>query len=100
MDSFYWLIRGVLAGCGLPGRVGRMHGPADAVERDLAWLRAQGIAALLSLTEQPLAAVLLQECGMAFLHLPVLDMTPPSPEQLLQAIAFIGRMPALWPSIA
>lgn len=68
-----------------------MHGPADAVARDLAWLRAQGIAALLSLTEQPLDAVLLQQCGMAFLHLPVLDMTPPSPEQLLQAIAFIDH---------
>lgn len=89
MQSFYWLIPGVLAGCGLPGRAGRMPGPADAVERDLIWLRAQGIAALLSLTEEPLDAALLQRIGMASLHLPVPDLTPPSPEQLRQALAFI-----------
>lgn len=89
MQSFYWLIPGVLAGCGLPGRAGRMHGPADAVERDLAWLRAQGIAALLSLTGEPLDAALLEQCGMTVLHLPVPDMTPPAPEQLRQALAFI-----------
>jgi atypical dual specificity phosphatase len=66
-----------------------MQGPPDAVARDLTWLREQGIAALLSLTEAPLDAALLRQCGLDSLHLPVPDMTPPAPEQLRQALAFI-----------
>jgi len=89
MKRFYWLIPGVLAGCELPGRVGRSLGPPEAVARDLAYLREQGVEALLSLTEWPLADDLLVQHGLDALHLPVPDMAPPAVGQLRQALAFI-----------
>jgi atypical dual specificity phosphatase len=89
MDGFYWLIPNGLAGCGRPGRRGRGAGPAEALDTDLSWLRAQGIAAILSLTETPLDREALVRHGFEWLHLPVEDLTPPSPEQLLAALSFI-----------
>lgn len=91
MDGFYWLIPNGLAGCGRPGRRGRAAGPLETLDADLAWLRQQGIAAILSLTETPLDQQLLARHGFASLHLPVVDLTPPTPEQLLAALAFIDE---------
>jgi atypical dual specificity phosphatase len=91
MDGFYWLIPNALAGCGRPGRRGRAAGPPETLAADLAWLRQQGIAAVLSLTETPLDDAALAHHGLEALHLPVDDMTPPSPDQLLTALAFIDR---------
>jgi atypical dual specificity phosphatase len=91
MDGFYWLIPNVLAGCGRPGRRGRGAGPAEALAGDLGWLRRQGIATILSLTETPLDEGLLDAHGFDWLHLPVEDLTPPSPDQLLAALAFVDR---------
>ncbi|MEA2597540.1 MAG: hypothetical protein QOF01_4009, partial [Thermomicrobiales bacterium] len=54
MDGFYWLIPNCLAGCERPGRRGRIAGPVEMLDADLGWLRQQGIAAVLSLTETPL----------------------------------------------
>jgi protein-tyrosine phosphatase len=84
MRGFYWLIEGMLAGCRLPGgRDGR------TLDDDLAWLRRQGIGALLTLTEEPLPHGALERHGLAGLHLPVDDFTAPSPAQLHAALAFI-----------
>jgi atypical dual specificity phosphatase len=91
MDGFYWLIPNALAGCGRPGRRGRAAGPLDVLDADLAWLRQQGIAAILSLTETPLDEETVNRHGLDSLHIPVVDMTPPSPEQLLAALDFIDR---------
>jgi atypical dual specificity phosphatase len=91
MDDFYWLIPNGLAGCGRPGRRGRAAGPPDILDADLAWLRQQGIAAILSLTEMPLDREALARHGFASLHLPVVDLTPPAPEQLHAALAFIDH---------
>lgn len=97
MDGFYWLIPGVLAGCPRPGaRRGRAdpRGGGNGVETldaDLAWLAGQGIRALLSLTEEPLAAGVLTRHGLDGLHLPVDDLTAPTPEQIRLALAFIDR---------
>lgn len=107
MRSFYWLIEGILAGCGRPGvRAGAGgRGPgagrraaADetpetlaALEEDLVWLRAQGIGAILSLTETPLTAGIAERLGLASLHLPVDDLTAPTPRQFGHALAFIDE---------
>jgi atypical dual specificity phosphatase len=91
MDGFYWLIPGRLAGVGRPGRQGRDAGPRHVLEQDLLWLREQGIGAILSLTETPLGDDVLDELGFVSLHLPVVDMTPPLPDQLVSALAFIDE---------
>ncbi|MFI5274623.1 MAG: dual specificity protein phosphatase family protein, partial [Ktedonobacterales bacterium] len=88
----YWLIEGTLAGCSLPGRRGPGEGAASDVgtlDGDLAALRERGIGALLTLTEQALPAEALARHGLVALHLPVVDMQPPEPDELARALAFI-----------
>ena len=89
--GFFWLVDDVLAGCSRPG--GRSPNGADlaGVDHDLAWLREQGIGAVLTLTETPLPEGALVRLDLAYLHLPVPDLTPPSPEQLDRALAFIDQ---------
>ena len=98
MQGFYWLIDGVLAGCARPGDRGRRGLPEAeanaALDDDLAWLREQEIGAVLSLTETPLAAEVMEPHGLEVLHLPVDDLTAPTPEQLRLALAFIDRQRA------
>lgn len=86
MRSFYWLVEDELAGCGRPGG---SRDDAELLERDLGWLREQGIDALLSLTETPLPGDALARHGFESLHLPVADLSPPNPDQLQDALAFI-----------
>ncbi len=57
MRGFYWLIEDALAGCARPGgSVTRSAGALEdagalaTLDADLAWLREQGIGAVLSLT--------------------------------------------------
>ena len=92
MERFYWVIEGKLAGCCRPGLAGGRPGARqgrDAMDADLAWLRERGVGAVLTLTEQPLPADLLARSGLVGLHIPVDDMTPPSPPQLEDALDFI-----------
>ena len=98
MRGFYWLVDGVIAGCSRPGgRRGGGTGAAEAAVLDeaLVWLRAQGVDAVLSLTETPLTAGALERHGLAVLHLPIDDMRAPTPDQLRRARAFIDRQRAL-----
>ena len=76
----------MVAGCGRPG--GRRTN-AKQLERDLTFLREQGIGALLSLSETSLPDDVLVRHGFETLHLPVADMTAPNPDQLQDALAFI-----------
>ncbi len=104
--SFYWLVDDALSGCSRPGapdrgRTGprREESPDPAEERaaldsDLAWLRRQGIRAVLSLTETPLAEDVVARHGLETLHLPVPDLTAPTPEQLMRALLFIDTQRA------
>ncbi|MBF6589724.1 MAG: dual specificity protein phosphatase family protein [Ktedonobacterales bacterium] len=94
MRGFYWLIEGTLAGCALPGGRGRDRGGAT-LEDDLAWLRGQGIGALLSLTETPLDQEALAQQRLEGLHLPVPDLAAPTPAQLARALSFIDWQRAL-----
>lgn len=96
--GFYWLLDGALAGCGRPGQWSRRDGEgADvaaataALDDDLRWLREQGIGAVLTLTETPLLPGALARHGLAELHLPVDDLTPPTPAQLDAALDFIDE---------
>jgi atypical dual specificity phosphatase len=101
MQRFYWLVEGVLAGCSRPGGSDRggmreaapePHAVEDvsrAMESDLTWLRRQGVEAVLTLTETPLEAAVLERQGMEVLHLPVPDLTAPLPEQFKRALDFI-----------
>jgi len=111
IEGFYWLVESALAGCGRPGgsnglsRQGRAAPPiaVDVLERldeDLVWLKERGIGAVLSLTETPLDAGALERHGMEWLHLPVDDLSPPEPEQLDRALAFIDRQRRLGRAVA
>jgi len=103
--GFYWLIEDELAGCSRPGGRGPGRGgpggyetpdgtALTALDQDLAWLRAQGIRAVLSLTETPLDEASVARHGLAALHLPVPDMHAPTPDQLMRALGFIDRQRA------
>jgi 4-hydroxy-tetrahydrodipicolinate reductase len=74
----YWLIRGRVMGAGYTE-------PADAAD-----LRAAGIASVLSLTEQDPFARERPE-GFRYRHVPVRDMTAPSPGDLREAVAFVAE---------
>ncbi len=114
MRGFYWLIEGELAGCPCPGGFG-LRGPnaawsvgdgngtgtgAAGLGDDLAWLREQGIGALLTLTEEPLPADALARHGLESLHIPVLDMSAPTPRQFEEALTFIDGMRAAGRAVA
>lgn len=113
MRSFYWLMEGALAGCGRPGMSGAgratpgergdrgdAEAATQALDDDLAWLRGRGIGAVLSLTETPLTAGALTRHGLEGLHLPVDDLTAPTPEQLDRALGFIDRQRARGRAVA
>ena len=72
--NFSWIVPDMVAGMGRP--------TASAVD----WLRDQGITAVLSLTETAPPGL-----GDAFdvLHLPIVDMTSPSLDQLMQGVEFM-----------
>jgi atypical dual specificity phosphatase len=103
VPGFFWLIEDLLAGCARPGgghapgrsiRAAEARDQPDAVERDLAWLRRQGIGAVLSLTETPLPAEVVARQKLTMLHVPVPDLQAPTPDQFLRALAFIDRQRA------
>jgi atypical dual specificity phosphatase len=109
MRSFYWLIENALAGCGRPGGSGpraRYGPPADEVEMmaaldaDLAFLHEQGIGAVLTLTETPLADEALTRAGMESLHIPIVDMAAPSSLQFEHALSFIDEQRGLGRRVA
>lgn len=66
LSNFSFLIPGVLAGSALPG----FRGP---LALDLAQARAAGIRRVVTLTEDPLPAWALEQAGLAWLHLPIID---------------------------
>ena len=70
--NFSWIIE---------GRVGGMARPWPG---DLDWLKEQGVTAILSLTEKSPELP-----GFEVFHIPVVDMTSPTLEQLHAAVGFI-----------
>ena len=104
MQSFYWLIEGVLAGCGRPGQRQRAHNGAapapDPLAADLSWLKAHGIGALLSLTEEPLQGDVADQSGLLIMHVPIPDLHAPTLGELERALAFIDQQRAAGRAIA
>jgi len=73
--NFSWLIE---------GRVGGMGRPRD---EDAAWLREQGVTAIVSLTE---SAPELDDIEV--MHVPVPDMTSPTLDQVQEAVDYMNRI--------
>lgn len=82
IPNFSFIFEDRVAGSAHPG-FGRDMGMA------LAELRELGIAAIVSLSESPLESPLLEEFGFDYAHVPVVDFTPPSLDQIIDAIAFM-----------
>ncbi len=66
-----------------------MARPESAEE--FAWLRAQGIQVLLSLTESPPDEREVSDAGLLLYHVPVPDMTAPTQEELDRCVSAIRR---------
>ena len=81
MDGFSWVIPDVLAGMGRPG--------LWDLEADLAFLRQQGVSAIVSLTESLLDGHAITDAGLVILHLPIQDMAAPSQEQIAQFVRYV-----------
>ncbi|HET8524797.1 MAG TPA: dual specificity protein phosphatase family protein [Thermomicrobiales bacterium] len=94
MERFYWLIPNVLAGCSRPGGRGHWWRGDDRIDEDLASLRAQGIGALLTLTEEGLPDQALERHELIGLHIPIVDLQPPTPDEFRLALAFIDEQRA------
>ncbi len=88
--KFDWIEDGVLAASPLP-----------RTAEDVRSLHAQGIRAIITLTERPLTvqrgvtAQLFTDLDMLPLHVPVDDFQAPAAEQVAQAVAFIDQMQAV-----
>lgn len=80
--DFSFVIPGQLAGMARPGSM-------RALETDLTDLEAEGVGAIVSLTEMPLDEDMLRQHDFAYLHLPVRDFSPPTAEQIDRFAAFV-----------
>ena len=80
--NFSFVIKDRLAGCGASGA-------QEFVEEDLESLREKGIAALVSLTEDPIDPEVMRNAGFDFLHLPVADFHPPTLGQIRKFVEFV-----------
>jgi atypical dual specificity phosphatase len=72
-----------------PTHLAGMARPESSEE--LAWLRSQGISLLISLTEEPLPRVWINDAGLLNVHIPVEDMYPPTQPQIDMAISTIAK---------
>ena len=79
-DGFSWVEKPLLAGMARPGSA-----------EELVWLRQQGIELLVSLTDEPPPRRWINEAGLFSVHVPVIDMTAPTAEQIDQCLSAIQR---------
>jgi atypical dual specificity phosphatase len=73
----------------VPTRLAALAQPEDV--EDLLWLRREGIEVLISLTELPPPRTWVNEAGLMLVHVPVVDMTAPTLEQLHQVVDTIHK---------
>lgn len=81
LNNFSYVVPGKLAGCAYPGIGGRLE---DAVRE----LDKQGVGAVVSLVEFSPAAEVFEQQGLAFLHQPIMDFSPPTLEQMRRIETF------------
>ena len=85
--NFGWLLEGRLAGAGQVGG----WGEDEQLAGDLDLLAAQGVKAIVSLTANPLPADVVAARDMAYLHLPIQDMQPPSLGNIRAFVQFVDE---------
>ncbi len=78
LREFSWIIEDELAAMARPG------GSA----RDWEQLRRRGVSALVNLTRTEWPEQALSQAGLAYLHLPIAEFRPPSPEQVEEFVRF------------
>jgi atypical dual specificity phosphatase len=78
--GFSWIDEPLLAAMGRPIALDELH-----------WLRAHGVEILLSLTEDPPYRAWVNEAGLMLVHVPVIDMEPPTQAQLDKCMAVLQR---------
>jgi len=94
LRNFTWVIPRQLAGMALPTSAYRPYSGIatdQALREDLLSLKELGVDTVVSLTREPLHAGTLEQCGIRSIHVPVEDMTAPSPEQIRQAVLYIDE---------
>jgi atypical dual specificity phosphatase len=79
-QGFSWIEKPLLAALALPSSV-----------EDLIWLRKQGIEVLLSLTEDRPRRDWVDQASLLVFHEPLVDMEPPTQEQLDRCVSVIQR---------
>ncbi|MDP8246245.1 MAG: dual specificity protein phosphatase family protein [Candidatus Hinthialibacter antarcticus] len=99
LSNFYWVIEKEIAGMGLPtGSRAYLYledadnAAGEELLREIQELHDNGVGALVSLTEVPIAHDRLEEADIRCIHLPVPDMTAPTPSQIDEFIAFAKEM--------
>lgn len=83
LDNYCFVIEGKLAGSAAPGTWG-------SLEEDIRQMKADGITAVVTLTERPLADSPEFE-GMERVHLPVVDFTAPTIDQFAAFARFVEQ---------
>ncbi|MGH7412037.1 MAG: dual specificity protein phosphatase family protein, partial [Candidatus Methylomirabilis sp.] len=76
------VIEGKLAGMARPGR-------SRPLQEDLIFLKAQGIGAIVSVTERALDEEIVRSFGLRYLHLPVQDYHAPTLQQIEEFLGFL-----------
>lgn len=85
--NFGWLLEGRLAGA---GQIGGWDGNEELTD-DLDLLEEQGVKAIVSLTATALQAREVAARNMAYLHLPIRDMEPPSLGDIRAFVQFVDE---------
>src|SRR3972149_5303624 len=80
--NFSWLIQGEIAGMARP----------MSMVADLEFLKDNGIEAIVSLTELPLHKTLIEEFGFEYKHIPIVDLSSPTQEQIEEFIHFANNL--------
>lgn len=80
--NFSWVIEDEIAGMARP----------MSVVADLEFLKDNGIEAIVSLTELPLHKTLIEEFGFEYKHIPIVDLTPPTQEQIEEFVTFVNNL--------
>lgn len=85
IPNFSWLEEGVLAGSAMPGYFG-----LATLEDDLRDAHEEGVRTIISLTEEGFDAALVQEEGFRYFHIPIIDHTPPSLDQMRRFVQIVS----------
>lgn len=76
--NFSWVIDGKLAGSGIP-----------TSREEFEWITAQGVSAVVTMTENALPQEWLRDAAADYLHVPTPDLTAPDMDEIDSAVEFI-----------